>query len=238
MDDLVGGEKDQEVSAVPLDEMARRIGEIQPRLPAGDSLAIGLAALIVVAFDPTWIFVRYFTVMAHEGSHAVVGSLWGFKIKGVKLLSKDAAGATEPDGNGNDVPALLVGYFGPSLFGLAAAKLISIGHSIAVLWLTLAMLVVLLALIKNVFGLAVVLIAGVVIYDLARYGTITHQTIAAYGITWLLLVSGVRGVLRRWAESDDGAKLEQRTKIVSETFSKIWLVGAIFAVFLGARLMM
>jgi hypothetical protein len=226
------------MSAGPIDEMARRIGEIQPRLPSGTSLSIGLAALIAVAFPPTWMFVRYFTVMAHEGSHAVVGSLWGFKIKGVRLFWKDAAGETEPDGEGNLVPPLLVGYFGPSLFGLAAAKLISIGHSIAVLWLTLVMLVVLLALVKNVFGLVTILIAGVVIYDFARYGTVTHQTMAAYGIAWLLLLSGVRGVLRRWDRSDDAAQLAARTKIVPLTFAQIWLVGAIFAVFVGARLMM
>jgi len=225
------------MSAGPLDEMARRIGEIQPKLPAGTSLTIGLVALVAVAFPPTWIFVRYFTVMAHEGSHAVVGSLWGFKIKGVRLFWRDAAGATEPDGEGNDIPALLVGYFGPSLFGLAAAKLISIGHSVAVLWLTLVMLVVLLALVKNVFGLLTILVAGVVIFDFARYGTVTHQTLAAYGVAWLLLLSGVRGVLRRWDKSDDAAKLAERTMIVPETFAKIWLVGALFAVFLGARLL-
>ncbi len=226
------------MSAGPIEEMARRIGEIQPRLPAGTSLGIGLAALAAVSFPPTWMFIRYFTVMAHEGSHAVVGSLWGFKIKGVWLYSKDAAGATLPDGEGNDIPALLVGYFGPSLFGLAAAKLISIGHSIAVLWLTLVMLVVLLALVKNVFGLLTILIAGIVIYDFARYGTVAHQTIAAYGIAWLLLMSGVRGVLRRWDEAADADELRKRTQIMPETFARIWLVGAIFSVFLGARLMM
>jgi hypothetical protein len=61
--------------------MARRIGEIQPRLPAGTSLGIGLAALVSVAFPPTWMFVRYFATMAHEGSHAAAGSLLGFKIE-------------------------------------------------------------------------------------------------------------------------------------------------------------
>jgi hypothetical protein len=218
--------------------MARRIGEIQPRLPAGTSLGIGLAALVAVAFPPTWMFVRYFTVMAHEGSHALVGSLWGFKIKGVRLFWKDAAGETEPDGEGNHVPPLFVGYLGPSLFGLAAAKLISIGHSIAVLWLTLVMLFILLALVKNVFGLLTILIAGVVIYDFARYGTVTHQTMAAYGVAWLLLLSGVRGVLRRWDQAVDAQNLEGLTQVMPETFAKIWLVGAILAVFIGARLMM
>ena len=226
------------MSANPLDEMARRIGEIQPKLPAGTSLGIGLGALVAVSFPPTWMFIRYFTLMAHEGSHALVDSLWGFKIKGVWLYWKDARGKTEPDGQGNDIPSLLVGYVGPSLFGLAAAKLISIGHIIAVLWLTLVMLVVLLAFVKNVFGLVVIFVAGVVIYDFARSGTVAHQTLAAYGVAWLLLVSGVRGVLRRWEGSGDSQNLATLTKIMPLTFSKIWLVGAIFAVFLGGRLMM
>jgi len=226
------------MSAGPIDEMARRIGEVQPRLPAGTSLSIGLAALAAVAFPPTWMFVRYFTVIAHEGSHVVVRSLWGFKITGVRLELKDAAGGTGYDGEGNGIPSLLVGYFGPSLFGLADAKLISIGHTVAVLWLTLIMLVIMLALIKNVFGLLVVLIAGVVVFDFAREGTVAHQTLAAYGIAWLLLLSGVRGVLRRWDGSGDADELARQTNIVPVTFSKIWLVGAIFAVFLGARLMM
>lgn len=231
-------EKAEEMSAIPIDEMARRIGEIQPRLPAGTSLGIGLAALAAVAFPPTWMFIRYFGTMAHEGSHAVVGSLWGLKITHVKLEWGGAKGETKPDGQGNPVPFYFFGYLGPSLFGLGAAKLISIGHSVAVLWLALVLLVVLLALVKNVFGLLVIPIAGVVIFDFARYGTVTHQTMAAYGIAWLLLLSGVRGVLLHWARAKDAELLEERTQIVSETFSKIWLVGAIFAVFVGARLMM
>ncbi len=64
----------------PLQEMVRRIGETQSPPPAGTALGIGLAALIVVSFPVTWAFIRYFDTMAHEGSHAVVGSLAGFKI--------------------------------------------------------------------------------------------------------------------------------------------------------------
>ncbi|SRR6266567_2146369 len=226
------------MSTRPLQEMVQRIGETQPPLPAGTSLGIGLAALIFVNFPVTWAFIRYFDTMAHEGSHAVMGSLVGFKITGVRLKVKDAAGETEAPGIGANVPSALIGYLGPSAFGLAAAKLISIGHSVAVLWLTLALLVLLLAQVRNVFGIAVIVIAGYVIYIFARYGTVTHETMAAYGIAWLLLLSGVRTVVKHWDKADDAGKLQKQTQVMPVVFARIWLVGALFAVFLGARLMM
>jgi peptidase M50B-like protein len=226
------------MSAPTLQEMVRRIGETQPRLPAGTSLGIGLAALVVVAFPVTWTFIRYFDTMAHEGSHAVMGSLMGFKIKGVWVKMKDADGKTEAPGIGGNVPSLLIGYLGPSVFGLAAAKLISIGHSVAVLWLALALLFLLLANVRNVFGIAAIVIAGYVIYIFARYGTVAHQTLAAYGIAWLLLLAGARTVLLHWAGADDAKLLSGKTSVMPVVFARTWLVGALFAVFLGARLMM
>src|SRR5215469_16078049 len=183
------------MSAPTLQEMVHRIGQTQPRLPFGSSLGIGLAALIAVNFPGTWTFIRYFGTMAHEGSHAVMGSLMGFKIKGIWLKMKDADGRTEAPGIARNVPSLLIGYLGPSAFGLAAAKLISMGHSVAVLWLALALLVLLVANVRNVFGIAAIVIAGYVIYVFARYGTVANQTLAAYGIAWLLLMTGVRVVL-------------------------------------------
>jgi hypothetical protein len=226
------------MSTRPLQEMVQRIGETQPTLPAGTSLGIGLTALIFVNFPVTWAFIRYFDTMAHEGSHAVTGSLVGFKVSGVWLKLKDADGLTSVQGKGSSVPFFLIGYLGPSAFGLAAAKLISIGHSVAVLWLTLALLVLLLAQVRNVFGILVIVIAGYVIYIFARFGTVTHETMAAYGVAWLLLLSGVRTVLKHWDTAGDADLLKKETQVMPVVFARIWLVGAIFAVFLGARLMM
>jgi hypothetical protein len=176
--------------------------------------------------------------MAHEGSHVVMSSLLGFKITGVKLEMKDARGATSFEGTGPTVPSLLIGYIGPSAFGLLAAWLISIGHIVAVLWLALALLFLLLANVRNVFGIAAIVIAGYVIFILARYGAPANQTLGAYGIAWLLLLSGVRVVLIHWKKARDAVDLNTQTQIMPVVFARIWLVGALFAVFLGARLMM
>jgi peptidase M50B-like protein len=227
------------MAALPLEEMVQRIGEKQPPLPAASALGIGLACLLVVMFPVTWMFVRYFSTMAHEGSHGVMGSLFGWKVTGVWLRLKDANGLTKSQGGqGKNIPSLLVGYAGPSAFGLAAAKLISIGHSAAVLWLALALLLLLLAFVRNIFGIAAILVAGYVIYIFARYGTVTHETMAAYGIAWLLLLSGVRGVLMHWDKAGDAGILEGKTDIRPVVFARFWLVGTLFALFLGTRLMM
>jgi len=226
------------MSGPPLQEMVHRIGEIQPRLPAGTSLGIGLAALAAVGFPGTWMFIRYFTTMAHEGSHVVMRSLQGFKITGVDLSLKNADGETHVDPKVPNLPSSLIGYVGPSAFGLLAAWLISIGHSVAVLWLALALLFLLLANVRNLFGIAAVVIAGYVIYILARYGTARHETLAAYGIAWLLLLSGIRVIADHWSGAGDAKSLRAQTQIMPVVFARIWMVGALFAMFLGARLMM
>jgi hypothetical protein len=52
-------------------------------LPGSEAVLIGLAALTVVFLPFLWPLVEHFNVMAHEGAHAVVGSIMGFGIKSV-----------------------------------------------------------------------------------------------------------------------------------------------------------
>jgi hypothetical protein len=59
-----------------------------------------------------------------------------------------------------------------------------------------------------------------------------------YGIAWLLLFSGVRVILEHWDDAGDAQILQQQTRIMPVVFARIWLAGAIFALILGARLMM
>jgi hypothetical protein len=129
------------------------------------------------------------------------------------------------------------GYAGPSLFGLAAARLIQLGHSVAVLWMTLLLLGVLLFALNGSFGMMTVLVVGGLVYVVARYASVAVQIVGAYGITWLLLLSGVRRVLEVGARSSDGASLSQLTHLPRFFWFLLWLAGALAAVAVGGKML-
>ena len=168
----------------------------QVPLPGLASACIGLAVLGAVVLDAGWRVVRHVTVMAHEGVHAVAGTLLFCELGGI-TLNRDATGATTigPVGGPSDVIITFSGYIGPSLAGLGAAKLIELGHIVAVLWVTLFLLAVLMLVLRRSFGRVTVVTAGALGYAAGHYLAVPVQVIGAYAIAWLLLLSGVRRVI-------------------------------------------
>ena len=142
---------------------------------------------------PTWLVVQHVNTIAHEGTHALVGSGMGGTVQSVTM---------QPDGRGLTLvrfPAAAITSFSsspdtlaPQRLGLGAAKLISIGHTVAVLWLALLLLALLLITVRNLFAGCAIVITGLLIYLVARYAAIGTETVVAYFITWFLLLSGFR----------------------------------------------
>src|ERR1700759_5068837 len=97
----------------------------QAPLSGGEAVLIGLAALVVVALPFLWPLAEHFNASAHEGAHALVGSVMGFGIKSV-TPTMDPRGATDyyraPNTGPRRTLTKVVGYLGPSGFGLCAAK--------------------------------------------------------------------------------------------------------------------
>jgi Peptidase M50B-like len=215
-----------------------RIGEIQAPLSAAGAVLIGLAALAAVSLQEIWLIARHVNTIAHEGAHAMTGSALGHRIERVELYP-DATGLTERSGYRfpGHVTARFAGYLGPSLFGLGAAKLIEVGHSVAVLWLTLLLLIVLLFVLRKVFSYVPVIATGLVIYLIARYGSVGADAIAAYLITWFLLLSGVRVVLDHNLDAKDAKNLASMTHIGRAFWVLLWLVGSVAAVGIGGALL-
>jgi len=222
------------MSGPTLDTVLNRAFEVQPPLSPGTSATIGLVTLTAVVFPGTWQLVRHFQVMAHEGSHSLIGSAVGFRTTGV-TLSRSAEGLTKLEGT--SFLAALAGYLGPSGFGLAAAKLISIRHSVAVLWISLVLLAVLLLLVRNWFGRVTVFAAMAVIFFIARYTSVAAETVTAYTIAWLLLLSGVRIVIARWKGSGDAKVLAEMTRTWPIIWTLLWLAATSVALVVGGSML-
>lgn len=214
--------------------MLERIVQTQARLPATAAVLLGVVALAMVTL-PIWLLFGLVDTMAHEGAHALVRSATGGTVQSV-TMQPDRSGLTVTRGNGG-VLTSVAGYLGSSAFGLAAAKLISIGHIVAVLWLAILLLAVLLLMIRNLFGLCVVVITGLVLYYFARNGSVGSQTVVAYLLTWFLLVSGIRSVLEYSGREGDAANLVKATYLPRVLWIGIWLAGTTFALVLGGSLL-
>ena len=207
-------------------------------LPGGAAAVVELAAFGAVALDAGWQLIRHGTVMAHEGAHAVFGSLLFRNVSGIQL-NADATGGTLMDSGGclGDLVVSFAGYVGPSLFGLGAARMVQLGHSVAVLWVTLVLLGVLMTGLVRSFGMITIVLVGGLVYVVLRYTLPGVQDVGAYGIAWLLLLSGVRRVLEVGTQSSDGASLRRLTGVPRFIWFLLWLAATVTAVAVGGKMM-
>jgi hypothetical protein len=208
----------------------------QVPLSAVAAMLIGLAALAAVVIDAFWLVIRHGMVMAHEGAHAAASALLFRKISRIGL-NMDATGVTVTEGGGclGSIISGFAGYLGPSLFGLAGAKLIEKGHIVEVLWAALFLLALLLITVWQSFGMITVVIAGGLVFLIARYAPTATQVVAAYAITWLLLLSGVRGIWQRGSNASDAHALRDRTFIPRLIWFLLWLAGTLIAIAIGGK---
>ncbi len=207
-------------------------------LPGSEAALIGLAALAVVFLPFLWPLVEQFNVMAHEGAHAVVGSIMGFGIKSVKL-DMESRGATDyvhaPDTGPRRTLTRFVGYLGPSGFGLCAAKLIETGHVVTVLWISIMLLVLLLFLIRKSFAIVSVPAVIALLAFVMRHAHDGLEEVIVYGMTWLLLLSGVRVAVADGAGAGDAGNLSRTTHIPRQIWALLWLAGTLLAVVAGGK---
>lgn len=213
-------------------------GTLAP-LPGIQAVLIGLVALAVMLIPFLWPMVGNFSAMAHEGGHAVAGVFLGFPPRGM-VLNSDATGATAFPASIRglrDVIITAMGYLGPSAFGLCAAKLIETGHVITVLWLAVILLAALLFLIRKSFGMVSVPVAIAVLALIMHYAHTGLEEFTAYGMTWLLLLSGVRVALAHGPNASDAWLLAATTRLPRRLWALVWLAGTLLAVIIGGKWM-
>lgn len=219
-----------------------RVITAQPSPTNAVILGSAVVAILLVGLPGLWRRSRYLVTIAHEASHGLVAAATGRRLSGIRLHA-DTSGLTLSRGRTTG-PGMLftavAGYIGPALFGLGAAYLLRAGHSVALLWMALLVLAIVLVLIRNWFGLCLVLAAGAGVFAVSWWGTAQLQSWCAYVGAWFLLVAAPRPVIelqsarrRNAAPNSDADVLARLSGIPGLIWVAVFLVVTLGALALG-----
>jgi hypothetical protein len=168
----------------------------QPDPPLALVFGTGLAALAGVAVRQPWRLLRNVVTIAHEGGHALVALLTGRKLRSIRLHS-DTSGLTVSAGRATGLGmafTLLAGYLTPSLLGLGGAAVLAGNRITLLLWVSVALLLAMLVMIRNAFGIVSVVATTAVVFAISWFTSPDVQAGFAYAGIWFLLFGGVRPI--------------------------------------------
>jgi hypothetical protein len=169
----------------------------QPPLPWTVALMLAAAALVLTWSPLGHRLVRHLVTLLHEAGHALVAALVGRRLGGIRLHS-DTSGLTVTHGRTGGpgmVAMLTAGYPAPALVGLGGAVLAGQGYAAGWLWSLALTCALLLLLVRNLFGLWVVLVTGGAVAALSWFASGPVLSAAAYLAAWSLLLAAPRAVV-------------------------------------------
>ncbi|MFC7974746.1 M50 family metallopeptidase [Streptomyces cinereoruber] len=165
--------------------------------PAPDEWIVWVTAgcaLVLVAVRGLWLPARNAITIAHEGGHGIVALATGRRLEGIRLHS-DTSGLTvsrgRPTGLGI-VLTLAAGYPAAPLLGLGGAALIGTHRTTLLLWAATALLLALLVMVRNAYGILTVLLTGAAFLLVSLFTGPDMQGAFACAAVWFLLLGGVR----------------------------------------------
>ncbi|GAA5029739.1 M50 family metallopeptidase [Actinopolymorpha pittospori] len=166
----------------------------QRQLPLAGVLGCAAAGLAAVAVRAVWRVLRGVVTIAHEGGHALVALFVGRRLAGIRLHS-DTSGVTisrgRPTGPGM-VATALAGYLAPSVLGVGFAGMLTWGRITALLWISIALLAVMVLAVRNVYGVVSILVTALALFVVSWFGSAAVQAALAYSFTWFLLFAAFR----------------------------------------------
>lgn len=205
-----------------LDQWWERPFDAQPEPHLAVPLVAVALALVVVFSGSTWRLARQVVTLVHEAGHALAALLSGRRLQAI-LLHSDTSGLTvsrgRPTGPGM-VFTVLAGYPAPALLGLLFAGLIAADRLALVLLLAAFGVLGVLVLVRNAYGVFIVLAAAAVLAAVAFLATANVAAAFVYLLTWVLLLGSVRPVLelprkrrRRSVHDSDPDQLARLTEL-------------------------
>jgi hypothetical protein len=203
----------------------------------------GLIALVTVLHSRLWPHARHVVTIAHEGGHALAALATGRRLAGVRLHS-DTSGVTisagPPTGPGV-VATVAAGYLTPSLLGLGAAALASTGRVSLLLQLCVALLLAMLVVVRNGFGVVTVLASTAALLGVSWFASADVRAGFAAYIAWFLLLGGVRPVVevqrqrrRGRARNSDPDQLAGLTRLPAVAWVGLFGVAGVGCLAVGA----
>lgn len=227
-----------------LDDLWHRATATHPPLPWEVSVLLGLVAAAVTWSPPGYRLVRHLVTLVHEGGHAVVAAAAGRQLTGIRLHS-DSSGVTvsrgRPRGPGM-IATVLAGYPAPAIVGLGGAFVLGAGYAAGLLWGLVVTCALMLLLIRNLFGLWVVLATGVSVAVLSWWAPATLVTGVAYVVVWALLLSAPRSVVelqrersRRGVRRGDADQLARLTGLPAALWIVVFWCVCVAALAFGTR---
>lgn len=192
--------------------MAAGLEAISPyRLDPATWLVLATAgiALLAVALDGVWRWTRNVVTIVHEAGHAIVAVATGRRLTGIRLHS-DTSGLTlsvgRPSGPGM-VLTTAAGYLSPTFVGLIGVAVLALEQVTIMLWVATAVLLGMLVMVRNAYGILTLLVTGAVVVAVSLYANADTQAAFGHVATWFLLFGGVRPVSELWRE-----RRRQRTR--------------------------
>ncbi|MEU3446168.1 M50 family metallopeptidase [Streptomyces thermolilacinus] len=169
-------------------------------------VATAVAALLVTVPGVLWRRARNAVTIAHEGGHGLVALLTGRRLEAIRLHS-DTSGLTVSRGRPTGIGMILTaaaGYTAPSLLGLGGAWLLAADRITLLLWVATALLIAMLLMVRNAYGVLTVLVTGGAFLLVSWLTEPEVQAAFAYAAVWFLLLGGVRPVFELQAKRRRG----------------------------------
>jgi hypothetical protein len=224
-----------------------RATTVQPPLPTTSVVLVGLIVLAVVWSPPGYRLVRHVITLVHESGHALVAKLSGRRLRGIQLHS-DTSGLTltkgRPKGPGM-VATLAAGYPAPSVLGLLGAVVLGLGYAAGLLFAMVLACVVVLLLIRNLYGLWVVLATGGAVAALAWLAPSAVLVWVATAVVWALLLAAPRSVVelqmqrrRGQGHGSDVDQLARLTRVPAALWVGVFLVFGLATLIGGGWLLL